>query len=547
MMALIDDGIAVRSRSSEDSMAFGMRLQQALNDFTSTFLPHMEQEEEIFQPLLVKHFEYSELQSIQQLVIVKHCALTNNVIYETLHTGLYSEDDELWVMEKQSGDGKRMAYYECIRNELNSAVSQHAVFEHLQSFMGNSIYTGHGSPDEETASVVMTQDCTGGPTFMDIPDLAVTKIFSYLDPPDLGRCAQVCWEWNNLVYQPCLWRRVCPTQWAVGLWRYEKNWNAEQHRISVLHGRRQNDYSVQGIILHDLPYFGLGIVEPDDSVLLDIPHAYTDLVNRFQSEFRIISGLLRFVLWRVGSGVKELNLGASCVLNDMILNLFMLQCPNIVCLDVSYTALSFKAFHGLKGNGSCRLLTTVSFSGCENLEDSAIISLTKCWENEPEEFNDELIDRDMQRNLSSVLVLSTLLTEKELLKSLIGISDRRMQSGTGRDDEMLVSIPYIECRKKARVSGLHSLILSGCHKLTDKSLEELIKSSTFTQKLRLLDMSGCFRFTARMLNNLVNKCPILSPEYLFYCDHITGGPYSNEANGCNNLQSAKRACCIPPE
>jgi hypothetical protein len=49
MMALIDDGIAVRSRSSEDSMAFGMRLQQALNDFTSTFLPHMEQEEEIFQ------------------------------------------------------------------------------------------------------------------------------------------------------------------------------------------------------------------------------------------------------------------------------------------------------------------------------------------------------------------------------------------------------------------------------------------------------------------------------------------------------------------
>jgi hypothetical protein len=56
--------------------------------------------------------------------------------------------------------------------------------------------------------------------------------------------------------------------------------------------------------------------------------------------------LLRFVLWRVGSGVKELNLGASCVLNDVILNLFMLQCPNVVHLDVSYTALSFSAFHG---------------------------------------------------------------------------------------------------------------------------------------------------------------------------------------------------------
>lgn len=201
----------------------------------------------------------------------------------------------------------------------------------------------------------------------------------------------------------------------------------------------------------------------------------------------------------------------------------------------------------MKRNGSCRLLTTVCFSGCENLEDSAIISLTKCWENEEEEFNDELIDGDMQRNLSSVLVMPTLMTEKEHLKSLISISNKKNQLSTGRDSAILLSVPYIECRRKARVSGLQSLILSGCHRLTDKSLEELMKSGTSIRKLRLLDMSGCFRFTAHMLNRLVKKCPLLSPDCLFYCDHITGGPYSNEANGCNNLQSVKRACCIPPE
>jgi hypothetical protein len=60
----------------------------------------------------------------------------------------------------------------------------------------------------------------------------------------------------------------------------------------------------------------------------------------------LLSRLLRYVLWRVGSGVKELNLGASCILNDVLLNLFMLHCPNVVRLDVSYTALSFHAFHG---------------------------------------------------------------------------------------------------------------------------------------------------------------------------------------------------------
>jgi hypothetical protein len=177
------------------------------------------------------------------------------------------------------------------------------------------------------------------------------------------------------------------------------------------------------------------------------------------------------------------------------------------------------------------------------LEDSAIISLTKCWENEDEEVNDELIDRDMQRNVSSVLITSSSITEMPL----IGITDQRCQLSTEGDEDGFWSIPYVECRRRPRVSGLRSLILSGCHKLTDKSLEELMKSSTFVQKLRLLDMSGCFRFTARMLNCLVKRCPVLSPECLFYCDHITGGPYSNEANGCNNLQSMKRACCITPE
>lgn len=49
MIALIDDGIAVTSRSSEDCMTFGIRLQEALNEFTSAFLPHMKQEEEVFQ------------------------------------------------------------------------------------------------------------------------------------------------------------------------------------------------------------------------------------------------------------------------------------------------------------------------------------------------------------------------------------------------------------------------------------------------------------------------------------------------------------------
>ncbi|PNF30508.1 hypothetical protein B7P43_G09943 [Cryptotermes secundus] len=291
MIALIDDGIAVTSRSSEDCMTFGIRLQEALNEFTSAFLPHMKQEEEVFQPLLLKHFEYSELQSIRQLVIVKHCLLTNNFIYETMLSSL-SFEDELQTMRYQAEDDRRMVY-EYVRNDLNSALHQNITRESMKSVISNGTYVAHGNPDENMedrlASVNVTDKRVKQHTVMDLPDLAVTKIFSFLDPPDLGRCAQVCWAWNNLVYQPCLWRTVCPVQWALGYWKYEKDWNAEQHKITVLQGSRGNDYLFQGMGIQDYLEFQLAVIESMD-VMFDLPCRYTNLLKRAISEYRVISG-----------------------------------------------------------------------------------------------------------------------------------------------------------------------------------------------------------------------------------------------------------------
>lgn len=80
-----------------------------------------------------------------------------------------------------------------------------------------------------------------------------------------------------------------------GYWKYEKDWNAEQHKVTVLQGPRGNDYSLQGVDLQDLSYFGLGIIESMESVMLDLPHIYTDLLKRTMSELRVISGWVR--LW----------------------------------------------------------------------------------------------------------------------------------------------------------------------------------------------------------------------------------------------------------
>jgi hypothetical protein len=75
-----------------------------------------------------------------------------------------------------------------------------------------------------------------------------------------------------------------------GYWKYEKDWNAEQHKVTVLQGPRPNDYSLQGVNMQDMSYFGLGIIESVESVMLDLPHRYTDLLKRSMSEYRVISG-----------------------------------------------------------------------------------------------------------------------------------------------------------------------------------------------------------------------------------------------------------------
>jgi hypothetical protein len=109
--------------------------------------------------------------------------------------------------------------YEHVRNDLNIAVHLNVTGENVKYVIGNGTYVAHDNPDEDMNERIasnVTDKCVRQPTVMDIPSLAVTKILSFLDPPDLGRCAQVCWAWNSLVYQPCLWRIVCPVQWALG-------------------------------------------------------------------------------------------------------------------------------------------------------------------------------------------------------------------------------------------------------------------------------------------------------------------------------------------
>ena len=58
-----------------------------------------------------------------------------------------------------------------------------------------------------------------------------------------------------------------------------------------------------------------------------------------------------------------------------------------------------------------------------------------------------------------------------------------------------------------------------------------------------MNLSGCPNLTANGLNSLVSFSNALNEEDVYYCDNILNGPFNGNANGCENIECAKRFCC----
>lgn len=61
-----------KTKTTSEKISFGVKLRKALNQFTRRFVPHMKEEEEVFQPLLMKYFSEEELVEMKIIVIKCH-------------------------------------------------------------------------------------------------------------------------------------------------------------------------------------------------------------------------------------------------------------------------------------------------------------------------------------------------------------------------------------------------------------------------------------------------------------------------------------------
>uniref|UniRef100_A0A2L2XX96 Putative f-box and leucine-rich repeat protein 5 n=1 Tax=Parasteatoda tepidariorum TaxID=114398 RepID=A0A2L2XX96_PARTP len=451
MLALVKDGYSCTSKPEAERINFGIKLQDALQDFTCSFLPHMKEEEEVFQPMLMKYFGYEELKCLKEQVIKEH-------------SKWYTYD---------------------ILNEKSSPIVR-------------------------------------------LPHEVILHIMSYLNPKDVIRCSQVSRSWNEIAWDSSLWKDIYPCFWAHGTW---ENYEEDHEDCNEKFYAREED-------------------------------------EHHRREVRVLEKILNHLVPQIGAGVQKIVLSSSRGLTNNLLQSFLILCPNISHLDISYTDVSDSVFKGLKEYSCCLNLQHLNMSGCKNVTDLGLFWLADCMAVLPPDLPDgshhlrEIYLRDcLQANnnccceieeTASCLKIdfcsSSCCWQRDgfmchLAKLSLNCPYYMQQPGASSVRKTTATFFTSSSQKRRReTKSLKFLSISGCCEITDEGLRCLFEAGVL-KMLEFLDVSGCWLLTGPGLCSLTSALTFLKPENLFYCDQIVDGPHPDTSNGCQNLETGVRACC----
>ena len=329
-------------------------------------------------------------------------------------------------------------------------------------------------------------------------------IFAYLQPPDRGRCAQVCTAWRNAIYSTSLWKQIYPIQWARGIWRW-KNMQL-------------------GVQLEDLAWrtqleCGENKRKWDEDADIDESEEEYDPIA--ENEIALLNGLIQGLLPKVGSGVQNIVVDAGRSITSRLMHQMFVLCPNIKLLSAAYTKLDYYAFKGLNLYKCLKELQFLDLQGCEHVDDNCLKHLALCYnDNDLDKYSLNFVN-NRQADIEEICCFS--------------YPDHQKSANNENDSNCVLS-------PKEADKLLKTLNLSGCYKITDNGLAHLVRSG-MVRSITHLDVSGCFKLTRIGLDAIVYLNSSLKPENISYCDEILDGPYVMSANGCSNLCHPMRACC----
>eukprot|EP00794_Sanderia_malayensis_P006214 gene6214-6930_t len=432
-----------RVTSESKLKSYGEKLHTALEEFYNEYLPHMVDEEKVFQPLLLEYFTYGELISIKERVLRLHFIQESvGVNQQEIEDVLISDFSRTFSIKTEQIEAEKQIY---------------------------------------------------------LPSEILLKIFNYLQPREICRCAQVNKLWSSVAMDPELWSILHPSRWGRGDFTFGRRTSSDDCNCDC-----EPNYTLLQF-RDELDDGSSGSSDSDDADSEQI------------KESNILLGVSRYLLPKVGKGVKTLVLECSKGITNGLLYRILSQCPNLEYLDVSQTIISDIGLNGLFKDGGGKKLKYIDMSGCTGITDKTLLKLSS------------LYGRTLRAERKAGCPNCTCKMSQPPPQ---GSAEQRQITAMGDATQ----------RHRASAKLLECLRLSGCYKITDDGLRSLAKQGGLP-RLRHLDLSGCFNVSAGALNDLVAMCPRVDAQELYYCDNVMEGPFSDSASGCQNIDCKNRVCC----
>ncbi|XP_023269088.1 F-box/LRR-repeat protein 5 [Seriola lalandi dorsalis] len=362
MLSLFEKGLH-SVKSEYEQLNYAQQLKEKLEAFTQDFLPHMKEEEEVFQPMLMEYFTYEELKDIKKQVIAQHCS------------------QQQW---------------DCAAEVLKGFTLWSQAEELQKAFK----YADHEKTDYE-----LEKKKDSSAHISQLPTEIMLRLFHYLGPEDLCRCSQVCSSWSGLAKTGSLWRHLYPVRWARGDYYSGPPGEFDQEPDDEWVKSRQNE--------------GRAYQEWDEDADVDESdvsgHTVGFLaISTAQREKRLLNGIIQNLLPAVGPSVKSIVLAYSSTVSSKMVRQILSLCPNITHLDLTQTDVTDFAFDSWSSLGACLSLEHLDFSGCEKITD---YTLKKLSVGLGDLTSSNCFDKRLERRaklLKSSLVPITLMDERNL-------------------------------------------------------------------------------------------------------------------------------------
>ncbi|XP_020486512.1 F-box/LRR-repeat protein 5 [Labrus bergylta] len=324
MLSLFEKGLH-SVKSEYEQLNYAQQLKERLEAFTQDFLPHMKEEEEVFQPMLMQYFTYEELKDIKKQVIAQHCS---------------------------------QQHWDCAA-EVLKGFSLWSQAEELQKAFK---YADHEKTDYE-----LEKNRNSSTHISQLPTEIMLRLFHYLSPESLCRCSQVCSSWSELAKTGSLWRHLYPVHWARGDYYSGPPEDLDQEPDEEWVKSRQNE--------------GRAYQEWDEDADVDESEVSGQkqsslAISTAQREKKLLNGIIQNLLPAVGPSVKSIVLAYSSTVSSKMVRQILSFCPNITHLDLTQTDVTDSAFDSWLSLGACLFLEHLDLSGCEKITDHTLKKLS---------------------------------------------------------------------------------------------------------------------------------------------------------------------------